>query len=768
MTDPTSGLPASGRRFQVHSCLGRGGFGEVYRATMMSSGGVRAEVAIKVLRGDIDPGSDSVKRLRDEGRLLGALRHPAILRVHDLVLLEERVALVTEYVEGDDLDRCMTPPMPVRALVGVVGEVAAALDVAWNAPSPSGSGEPIHLVHRDVKPANIRIGRHGEVKLLDFGIARATNVAREAQTANNAMMGSYLYMSPERFHEERVEPPADVYALGCILFEGLAGARLFDGMTLKQIYGTMLLTRKFNAHLQARFAAVPAETDPAVIKLMTEMLSAEPAGRPSAADVARRCEDLVEVLPGAALKRWARSREWPPGEQILGTLDGRELTAKSFGVSAAAAAEATFLGPPEPEPPLDDGASGDSGWSTSAGTTGSLALPPIDFGVPALGAYTETPAPSLRRAAPPPAAEPPLALAPSAPPEADVAGQTLLPPPDMDETLDEGVPDVEPAAPVAAPGPVAPPVAAAPASPAAPPPVPANLATTLMPGSSDSATPDPRPRMVTESRSEPGLGALLGGAEPGFDPITDPRIDPMPGVLEQPQLAPPSLGDEAFDQEIAAMRARDRRRNQLIALALAGMVGVVVLFGLVGLVYSMVTGLGPDPKPGVARDADGGLAPVTQPAPDVAPADVAPANGGVAEPAPDVAPAVAPSRPRPSDDPKPRPTPDPSPEPAPAEPAPAEPAPAEPAPAPAGNAKQLVEQGWNVVERDPAKALKLFEQAVSLRPDGESYYGYGYTLMQLGRKSDAQAALCKAVVMGDSGLQREVKSVMGENGLVCP
>jgi tetratricopeptide (TPR) repeat protein len=73
-----------------------------------------------------------------------------------------------------------------------------------------------------------------------------------------------------------------------------------------------------------------------------------------------------------------------------------------------------------------------------------------------------------------------------------------------------------------------------------------------------------------------------------------------------------------------------------------------------------------------------------------------------------------------------------------------------------------------VVERDPAKALKLFEQAVSLRPDGESYYGYGYTLMQLGRKSDAQAALCKAVVMGDSGLQREVKSVMGENGLVCP
>jgi hypothetical protein len=199
------------------------------------------------------------------------------------------------------------------------------------------------------------------------------------------------------------------------------------------------------------------------------------------------------------------------------------------------------------------------------------------------------------------------------------------------------------------------------------------------------------------------------------------------------------------------MRARDRRRNQLIALALAGMVGVVVLFGLVGLVYSMVTGLGPDPKPrrGPRRRRRAGAGHPA--APDVAPADVAPANGGVAEPAPDVAPAVAPSRPRPSDDPKPRPTPDPVAR-AGARRAGARRAGARGArAAPAGNAKQLVEQGWNVVERDPAKALKLFEQAVSLRPDGESYYGYGYTLMQLGRKSDAQAALCKAVVMATPG-----------------
>ncbi|MEQ1508420.1 MAG: serine/threonine-protein kinase, partial [Myxococcota bacterium] len=309
---------------------------------MTSAGGVRTEVAVKILRGDIDPGSDSVKRLRDEGRLLGALSHPAILRVHDLVLLQNRVALVTEFVEGEDLDSCLAadPPLPTRAMVGVLGEVAAALDVAWNTPSPQGG--PMHLVHRDVKPANIRLGRHGEVKLLDFGIARATNLDREAQTANNAMLGSYLYMAPERFHEEKVEPPSDVYALGCILYEGLTRHRLFEGMTLKQIYGTMLLSRKFNSHVDDRLKRIAPDTPDGVVSLLRTMLEVDPGARPTASQVARQCEDLAETLPGPTLKRWARSREWAAQPQITGSLDGYELSAESF--------DASQRGGPDPRP----------------------------------------------------------------------------------------------------------------------------------------------------------------------------------------------------------------------------------------------------------------------------------------------------------------------------------------------------------------------------------------------------------------------------------
>ena len=171
------------RQFHIQSCLGRGGFGEVYRATMISAGGVRSDVAVKVLHKDLDPRSQSVERLRDEARLLGILNHPNILKVSDLVLLQDRVALVTEYVEGADLDQCIETqddPIPLRPLLEALGRVAEALYAAHTTAGPDGA--PLHLVHRDIKPSNIRLSKHGTVKLLDFGIAKARDEGREAKT----------------------------------------------------------------------------------------------------------------------------------------------------------------------------------------------------------------------------------------------------------------------------------------------------------------------------------------------------------------------------------------------------------------------------------------------------------------------------------------------------------------------------------------------------------------------------------------------------------
>jgi serine/threonine protein kinase len=94
---------AGTRHFQIHACVGVGGFGEVYRATMLSTGGLEREVAVKALRPSVAPDDDAVRRLRDEARLLSRLQHRAILSVHDIVHLAGRVAIVTDYLDGEDV-----------------------------------------------------------------------------------------------------------------------------------------------------------------------------------------------------------------------------------------------------------------------------------------------------------------------------------------------------------------------------------------------------------------------------------------------------------------------------------------------------------------------------------------------------------------------------------------------------------------------------------------------------------------------------------------
>lgn len=314
------------RRFHIHTCLGSGGFGEVYRATMISPGGVRHEVAVKVLHEGLDPKSQGVQRLRDEGRMLGILRHPAILGVHDLVVLNGRVAMVAEYIEGGDLDLAFRlDVMPARPLLEVIAQVASALEVAWNTLAPE-SGEPLRLVHRDVKPANIRVGVHGQVKLLDFGIAKADGLTREARTQARAVLGSYAYMSPERL-SNRVSshPSGDVYSLGCVLYEGSARRRLSSGMDLRDQLAQAQVPDTHRSYVREAVDALHS-VDPRVRDLMLEMLSYDADLRPSPGELSSRCEALADELPGPNLRQWSRQFEWSVPMDAQGALAGQTLT----------------------------------------------------------------------------------------------------------------------------------------------------------------------------------------------------------------------------------------------------------------------------------------------------------------------------------------------------------------------------------------------------------------------------------------------------------
>ncbi len=321
------------REFSIEMCLGKGGFGEVYRAQMRSAGGLESEVAVKVLRGDLDPASQAVQRLRDEGRMLARLNHPAILKVHDLVLLEGRIALVTEYIEGQDLTECVRGDgaMPMRPLLEVVAAVAGALDAAWSTPGPD--GKPLQLVHRDIKPSNIRISKHGQIKVLDFGIARSDSMQREAKTQTDLMVGSPHYLAPERFVTPAGGPESDVFALGCALYEGLTGGRrLYQDDTVLMMSAQALSPERFAESMAERMVHLAADLDPEVRQILDATLRHDPSTRPTARALQTALEELAEEFQGPSVKKWARKRSWPAVGQDNGPLEGRTISEGTLAV----------------------------------------------------------------------------------------------------------------------------------------------------------------------------------------------------------------------------------------------------------------------------------------------------------------------------------------------------------------------------------------------------------------------------------------------------
>ncbi len=279
------------RRYRVISAIGRGGFGTVYKAELLGEGGFSKLVALKVLNPDKEGVVETAQRLRDEARILGLVRHRAIVQADSLVRLDGRWAVVMEFVEGADLDRVLESAgtVPTNVSLAIVGEVAAALHAAATQPGPTG---PLALIHRDIKPSNIQQTAGGETKLLDFGIARANFASREAKT--RAMgYGTLAYMSPERLDFED-GPKGDVYALGAVLFELLLGEGLGRTWAHEERHATRL--KEADGKLSA------ANVPPAVAGLVLRMLAFEPASRPDAREVVGLCESLSS---SGGVRQWS-------------------------------------------------------------------------------------------------------------------------------------------------------------------------------------------------------------------------------------------------------------------------------------------------------------------------------------------------------------------------------------------------------------------------------------------------------------------------------
>ncbi len=334
------------RRFEVGACLGRGGYGEVYRASMVSPGGLATSVALKLVRSDLDVAPEALARLRDEARLLARLQHPNVVRVLDLCTVVapdgvERIALVTELIEGRDLAGFIAgiEPMPIRAATEVMAAVCHALAAAWNTPGPD--GKPMRVVHRDIKPSNVAIGRHGDIRVLDFGIASFEGEEREARTATAMLVGSLPYLAPERFLERGTRAPADVFAVGAVWYEVLAQEAWFAGISPRTLPGLAADRDRYEAWRWDRLQKVPGE----LRDVLAPLLAWDADSRPEAADLARRLEDVAASMSGPTLRSWCRTRSWGEPPTQAGALEGQTLL-EGTGAPRTSSEERRAIAPP--------------------------------------------------------------------------------------------------------------------------------------------------------------------------------------------------------------------------------------------------------------------------------------------------------------------------------------------------------------------------------------------------------------------------------------
>lgn len=343
------------RSFRIGPCLGRGGFGEVYRATMRTTGGLETEVALKVLRSDFGA-PDALARFRDEGKVLARFQHPCVVRAHDWARLEGTTALVTEFVDGFDAST-VVGRIPLRPALEVVAAIASALDAAWSSPGPD--GRPLRIVHRDVKPTNLRLSRHGQPKLLDFGIAVLGSPDRESRTKSALLVGSLPYMAPERFTERENTPAVDVYGLGCCLFEMSTGRPLMGDGRLRELSALAVDDEAFSAHVERQLATMAVPD--AVRTLCARCLAHDPGARPTAGEVSQEAARLAAEVGGPTLRRF--SAEQPPaptaspGPWTGRTLaDGEEEVPVADGsVASLVSAPRETMHPDDPPPPRPSG-----------------------------------------------------------------------------------------------------------------------------------------------------------------------------------------------------------------------------------------------------------------------------------------------------------------------------------------------------------------------------------------------------------------------------
>ena len=256
--------------YHVLSLLGRGGMGEVYRARDMQ---LERDVALKLLPDAFASDPERLARFQREAQVLASLNHPNIAHIYGLQGVGASRCIVMELVDGDTLqERLKRGPIPLDEALAIARQTAEALEAAHEK----------EIIHRDLKPANVKITPEGNVKVLDFGLAKplqetkrdSSNSPTLSMAATNAgvILGTAAYMSPEQARGEDTDERSDVFSFGCVLYEMLSGQQAFQGKTVSDILAGVL-------RVEPDSTLLPPDLNPRIYELLRRCLDKNPKRR---------------------------------------------------------------------------------------------------------------------------------------------------------------------------------------------------------------------------------------------------------------------------------------------------------------------------------------------------------------------------------------------------------------------------------------------------------------------------------------------------------
>lgn len=299
-------------KYEIQHRIAIGGMGEVFYAVQRGVPGFERPVILKSLLPDLAQQKDFIDQFLDEARVAATLNHPNVVSIFEVGLWNGTYFIAMEYIRGRNLAqllrRCVEQQVqiPVMVTARIIADAALGLDHAHGA--STSAGEPLHIVHRDISPQNIMVRDDGVTKVVDFGIARASN--RSTRTATGTVKGKLAYMAPEQVHGGAgVTSAVDQYALGVCFWELLTQRRLFKADSDIELL-KLVLAGEVRAPSTLR-EGVDEELDRIVLRMMSPRAEDRFA---SCAEVAAQLNDYLAarsppggVQPGAFLKRLGTS-----------------------------------------------------------------------------------------------------------------------------------------------------------------------------------------------------------------------------------------------------------------------------------------------------------------------------------------------------------------------------------------------------------------------------------------------------------------------------